>query len=494
MGKYFLLNILFAGLTLHAVAQFAVCNNCRSAYTEILSLRFAEAEKLLLEEQKINPDNQYLTYLENYRDFLSVFISEDKSLYNAYQNNKSGRIDKLKKISDKEPFKNYLLGNVYIQSALIEIKFADYLDAAFDFNRAYRLIEENSEEFPGFLPNKLSMGVLSIMVGLVPENYRWFLNLLSIRGSVEAGRKSLLYVYEASITNPDYSYLQKETLFYLGFIDLNINPEKKNIQHLLKAIQQTNDAGLLLGYLAINMQMKTGMNDAALTQFQQLGDPGLYYPFTYLDYLQAECLLRKLDLQAASVYYKKFNENFNGKNYLKDAKRKQAWILLLQGDTANYFKIMKDVRNFGNLDVDIDREAQHEAESGIIPEIKLLQARLLFDGGYYEKTEKILLAINKEQLDLNRQVEQTYRLGRIFQETENMEKAKLYYEQTILKGRNLSSYFAGNSALKMAEIFEQEGNKKKAEEYYSLCLDLSFEEYENSIHSKAKAGLERVSK
>ena len=85
-------------------------------------------------------------------------------------------------------------------------------------------------------------------------------------------------------------------------------------------------------------------------------------------------------------------------------------------------------------------------------------------------------------------------MARIYQEMGMLKESKLYYEQTILTGKNLKKYFAGNSALKLGEIFETEGNYEKAKEYYSICLKMKFEEYEASIHSKAKAGLERVSK
>ena len=172
----------FFVFTFESPAQFIVSPNCDSAYEDILSLRFEAANRFLTTDKNTNPGNQYVVYLENYKDFLSVFISEDEGLYELYLDKKNGRIDLLKEIDDKSPYKNYLLGNVFMQSAFIEIKFADYVAAALDFNRAYRLIEDNAKEFPGFLPNQISMGVLSIMVGLVPENYRWFLNLLSIEG------------------------------------------------------------------------------------------------------------------------------------------------------------------------------------------------------------------------------------------------------------------------------------------------------------------------
>lgn len=494
MKKIFYILIIFFGFLLESTAQFAVTGNCDSAYNNILSLRFQAANQFIQFEKNTNPGNQYIAYLENLEDFLAVFISEDELLYELYRDKNNERIGLLKTIENNSPYKKYLLGNVYLQSAFLEIKFADYFSAALDFNRAYRLIDDNSKKYPEFIPNQISMGVLSIIIGLVPENYHWFLKLISMNGNVEEGRNSLLQVYNTSISNAEYSYLKKETLFYLAFVDLNINPNQDNIEQLLTVVQKVDDQGLLLSYLEINMLMKTGQNDAALVQFQELGDLNLYYPFSYLDYLQAECLLRKLDFSSANIYYKKFEKEFNGKNYLKDALRKQAWSALLQGDTANYLLLIKNVLTTGNLDIDIDREAEKEAISGEIPEVNLLKARLLFDGGYYADAKKILTKANKAGLSLAQQVELTYRIARIDQQTGNLDEAKIYFNKTIDNGKNLKKYYAGNAALKLGEIYEQEGKYEKAQEYYSICLKMKFDEYEASIHSKAKAGLERVSK
>ncbi len=70
----------------------------------------------------------------------------------------------------------------------------------------------------------------------------------------------------------------------------------------------------------------------------------------------------------------------------------------------------------------------------------------------------------------------------------------MFYEKTIANGSQSKRYYAGNSALKLGEIYEQEKQVSKAIFYYSLCLELDFDEFENGIQSKAKAGLKRISK
>jgi tetratricopeptide (TPR) repeat protein len=126
-----------------------------------------------------------------------------------------------------------------------------------------------------------------------------------------------------------------------------------------------------------------------------------------------------------------------------------------------------------------------------VPNIILLKARLLFDGGYYNKAKNLLLTdINGFKDDDI--IERYYRLGRIAQKSGDIDEAKLYLKKTIETGKNSTRYFAGNAALQLGIIYEKENNFEKAKHYYNICRTLDFDEYETSIKEKAKQGLERV--
>ena len=60
-----------------------------------------------------------------------------------------------------------------------------------EFNSAYKLLEDNIEEFPDFKLNLLSQGILHIIVGLVPDKYGWVMRLFSMEGEVEQGKEEL---------------------------------------------------------------------------------------------------------------------------------------------------------------------------------------------------------------------------------------------------------------------------------------------------------------
>ena len=49
-----------------------------------------------------------------------------------------------------------------------------------------------------------------------------------------------------------------------------------------------------------------------------------------------------------------------------------------------------------------------------------------------------------------------------------------------------------NAALQIGLIYEKQGNKEKAKQYFNKCLNMPDCDYKSGIDIKAKAGLERV--
>ena len=495
MKKLVLLILLLSAngfSNLYAQNRIVVNDNCRQAYGEILALRFGDAVRLIEKEKAENPENLYVPYLENYIDFLKVFISEDEELFDSINDISDERYDLLEELDKDNPYRKYFLGNMNLQSAVMRMKFHDYFYAALDINRAYRLLTNNKKAFPGFIPNDITLGVLHIMIGMVPDNYHWVLRLINMKGSVKQGRRELINALTTSDANPAYSYLKNEILFFMGFVELNVEPGRQQLDTLYYQIAQADSNNLLLSYLQVNILMKTGRNDEAIRVFKRVNRMTGHYPFYYLDYLQGECHLRKLKTREAEPYYDIFLENFKGKNYIKDAWRKKAWIALLNGQISDYRYFMDKITEQGNDDTGQDRDAEREAEENQIPEVDLIKARLLFDGGYYLRADSVLSLMNDTVLSEEEKVEKVYRKARIADETGDEDIAEYYYRQTIEEGKRLTRYFAGNSALKLGEMYETKGDTLKALDYYNLCLKLDFDEYEAGIHSKAKAGVKRL--
>ena len=470
-------------------------SRCSRAYDHILTLQLDKAGALLDEEEKINPGNVYVPYLRNYIDFIKLFVSQDKSLYKELSNRKSGYFSTVDELGDTCRYKKWMLGNMHLQWSVNKIIFGDLFSGAFELSRAYYLIKENQKQFPEFEPDMLSMGVLHVIFGLVPDKFDWLLNLFALEGDVEKGKKELSGFLALTEQDRRLRYLYTETLFFSGFIELNIHTDKEKLEGLLEKAEQMNDSVMMIKFLQLNILMRTGRNEDALELFDaidSLNQTG--YPFAYLDYLHGESLLRSLNYTEAVRKYDLFLDDFKGENYVKDAWRKKAWAAFLSGDSALYLKNMEQVISCGDSRLEIDKEALREAQSGSFPDVTLLLARLLFDGGYYTKALNIL---EKDKLWLlfsaKKTVQYYYRLGRIYEQLDRKNEAKTNYLLTIQYGCEMEDYYAANAALKLGEMLENEGNYGLARESYEQCLEMNFDQYRTSIRTRAKEGLKRIS-
>ncbi len=185
--------------------------------------------------------------------------------------------------------------------------------------------------------------------------------------------------------------------------------------------------------------------------------------------------------------------NFKGINYIKAAYQKIAWYYLVNGNTSKYKEYIEKAEKYGKEIVDADKQAEREASEGDMPNSTLLKARLLFDGGYYERALKELTKSKRNFLKTAKDtLENTYRIGRIYHEWGKTSEAIPYYEKTIENGAESEYYYAANSALNLGLIYEDAGNYEKAKYYYKRATSMKNKEYKNSIDQKAKAGLNRI--
>ena len=89
-------------------------------------------------------------------------------------------------------------------------------------------------------------------------------------------------------------------------------------------------------------------------------------------------------------------------------------------------------------------------------------------------------------------LEYTYRYGRLFHKTGDLEKAILNYQATINHGEKSHYYYAANSALMLGLLYEEKKDYNNARIYYTKCLAMRKHDYQNSLDQKAQAALERL--
>lgn len=489
----FIAAILFlfpAGL--ESAAQYDFNKRCQEAYNNIIGLRFADGRALIDEEKIANPDNKVTILLENYIDFLAIIISEEEDLFESRKGFREKRMEMLEPEDGQTPYYFFSLAQINLQWAFIRIKFGEYFRAAFEIQTSYHYLEKCTELNPDFMPGKLGMGMMHVLVGSIPDKYKWIAGLFSMEGSIEHGVKEIKAYIEYAHQDEKELFLP-EALFFLGFVNINLLPDKHTAIPFEMDYKRYSKQSPLVSYAYGRLLMDRGRNDDAIAVFENSIRGEGYFDFYYLDYLTGLCYLHKLDKNSVKYFYS-YVTNFGGKNYIKETYQKIAWSCLIEKDTNGFYTNMQKVIRYGFAETDGDKLALKEAESEMLPNTGLLQARLLFDGGYYEAAGHILESAAPELANDIDSTEWFYRYGRVYDDSGNPDKAEEYYLKAIDLGEDLRKYYAANAALKLGNIYELRGDNEKAAIMYQKCRKMDFDEYETSIRQKAKAGLNRIGK
>jgi tetratricopeptide (TPR) repeat protein len=124
----------------------------------------------------------------------------------------------------------------------------------------------------------------------------------------------------------------------------------------------------------------------------------------------------------------------------------------------------------------------------------LLKARVLNDGGYNQQAITLLRSKSANDFtDATDKLEYTYRTGRIYDDMNYDDSAVKYYQAAISLGISRTEYYASRAALQIGMIYEKQGNKQLAIQYYQKCLAMQNHDYKDSMDQKAKSGIARCS-
>ena len=459
------------------------------SYFHIINLEFESANDLLRIEKKENPDNGIIFLHQNYIDFLTIIIGEDEAFFMIAKEKKSKRIELIQTGDENSPYYLYAQAEIHLQWAFARLKFEQYSTAAYEFVKAYNLLEKNQEKFPNFTLNKKGLGLIHALLGTVPNQFQWILSLAGLQGGINLGLSEM----DAVLNDDNFKVYENEVLFLLSFLQINLNNNDTLCQRYLNRIGDRYQENLLLNFTAARLSHFLGMNEYCLKVLENRASNEGRYAFYYLDYLQGMSYLYKLDYEKAEQYFNNFLKFFNGSNYIKSTYHKLAWISYLKGE-GNQYKYFEKALTEGTQSIDEDKVALKDAQRNYITHPLLLRTRILYDGGYYKKALAVISGVKKvseyaEYLD-----EYWYRLARI--------ESKLNYDDEMLIkrfeksyeiGKKTTNYYAPMSALQIGLIYEQQNDIAQAAIYFEKCLSISDFDYERGIHQKAKAGISRIS-
>lgn len=474
-------------------AEFVFNENCIKAYQSIISLKLQEGQNILNNEKRINPKNNIPILLENYIDFFKVLTTETNESFEKFKINKSNRIERIEAdIQKNSPWYLYSIAEINLQSCINRFKYSEFVTGAYELQKAYKLLEENKRKFPDFLPNQKSFALLYGLIGLVPDQYKWALSTIGLKGNIQEGM-DMLEELKNKLPNSNYKHFQHETIFFLSFIQLSIENNPNIFETVIKNTSGIPNTNLLKVYICSVVALRTGHGDEAIEILENRPKSNAYCSFYHLDYMMACAKQHRFDNDAVN-YFESYLKNYEGNFNVKDSYLKIAWYYLLKGNIDKYNAYTSLCKVRGQAISEKDKSAVIQASETHAPELNLLKARFYYDGGYYKKALDVLTDKRLDNIPLIKdKVEYLYRMGTIQQALNNIDQSIVFYNATISQGSELKYQYAASACFRLGNIYESKKQYKKAASFYNQCLKMKNEEYKNSFESKAKAGLRRVS-
>jgi tetratricopeptide (TPR) repeat protein len=472
-------------------ADFDMNPTMQKAYLEIIKTNLGVG-RAILENDKTN--NGVKVYLKSYADLIQLLIDEEKNLYQQFIDNQTSRITYLEKLDKKSPYNRFLQAEIRIHTAFVKLKFGHEVKGSWEIIKAYKLLETNAKEFPDFLPNQKSLGLLHILIGSTPENYQWVATLLGLKGNIKQGLSELQNVIQK---DPIYRDETKLTDYIVHAYILKFTPKK--LADFQEFIQQHPD-NQLFTFFGITTLMKEGKSEEALKIMDNRELDKNHLTFSFLEYLKAEIYLQKGQYQIASKLFQNFLTKCKGFNFLKDTYYKLFLCYWLNNEEVKGVQYLEKIKSVGANIVESDKAASKFSEhylnkkpSKSIPQKVLMKARLSFDGGYYDKALEFLISYTENSFDqISDRAEFNYRKGRIFQKLNNFSQAITYFDRAIVLSENQNWSFGASSALQLGYIYQSKNEKAKAKSYFEKAISYKKHEYKNSVDNKAKAALNEM--
>lgn len=455
----------------------------------ISELRLKEAEANLSKLAASDKFNVANDYLKLYLVFYRIMVHQDKTMYPVFEATKSSFIEVVKKLDNTSPYKGYVKGNALLMGALVDGVFEEYLGAVTGFRAAHSEISANDKAFPNFLTNKKELGVLQALIGTIPAQYKWITDAVGLRGTIKDGLKLLGSYLDQSKMEPLLERHQA-SLFY-ALIELNFE-DKKNAFNFYRSYASNTKENLMQVFVLVYIAEKSGNNEVALQVLKQAPSSEAYEKIPYLNFLMGDILLHKLDFSAA-IWFKKYLNTSVTKNSAKDAYTRLSWIELLSQNKEKFLVYRGMAQKLQKQSSSEVKLVENDLKVGIYPDTQLLKARLLFDGGYYEKAKAILQEVSGKPFPSQfQQTEYFYRFGRINQEENRLSDAILNFKKCLESGASINTYLLPNSCLQLGNIYAKLGYKELAADYYKKVASYSKYDYEDSIKQLAKIGLKNL--
>jgi len=481
MPKIILTFIIIFSLSQKAIAIYDVNENCKTAWMLLMDLEIVQAKELLAEEIKINPENYYAYYLDQTCDAYKMIINSSDEEYEAFIEDYYKKREIMDEKDKDSPYYLACYSEMELQVGIFNIINGSHFSGLRKGYSAYKNVYRNLDKYPNFKPSLKLDGFFNVAIYNLPPFVKWAASFFGVTVDIDYGFNLLNENY---ITQKDIPGINAESALYVILV-AKINKTPEMVYDFTKSLDSSISQTFIHKYFKANIAYRTGRNDEALMTMEQIDMNKHAFADVIYSYLMGKILLRKLDYNAA-YYLLRYLSYLEKKEYVKEMNYNLALYYLINDNRLKYIEYSEIVRNEGMDMNERDREALYDASLDYVPDVNLVRARLLLDGGYvakfnislktFEKNNSELLAYNLEYHFLKARFEALMTNNKI---------AIKEFKKVIEMGESKDYYFASEAALRLGNIYKKIGKIELAKEYYDKSIRLYKNDYYEYIEDKA---------
>ncbi len=471
-------------------AQYVVNSNIKNAWMLLMDLKIDEAKQLLNNELKLRPQNYYVYYLDQTCDAYALLINSNDDEYEAFLDNYEHKRSIMDDKFEDSPYYMYCKSEMDLQVAVFKIIHGSQFSGMKNAYNSYKEVYANLEQYPDFKPSLKLDGFFNVAMSNMPPFVKWAVSFFGVSSDFDYGVDLLDSLYQSQ---KNIIGINAEAALFIIFT-AKINKTPEMVYEFTQNLD-TNIRNLFIHqYFRANIAYRTGHNEQSISTLQEFNGNNSASANLIYNYLMGKVLLRKLDVNA-STYIQEYLVNLKKPEYYKEMTYNLALTYLLAGNSKKYNELCYKVISGGNEINERDREALYDASLDYEPNVNLVKARLLLDGGYDEQfTKYINNFIDEHNNNLPFLLDYKLLLARYKLKNHDIKQAKSYLNWVLNHGKDEDYYFACAAALYLGNIYEDEDNFEVAKKFYKQSVDLYDSDYYEYLGDKANKGVIRVKK
>ncbi|MBR9997796.1 MAG: hypothetical protein KFF73_02440 [Cyclobacteriaceae bacterium] len=456
------------------------------AYQKILEGKLDSSHLILNHKFTNDQDRAFKIYIRSLEDLLVLSLNRNKPLYQNYAEREKEYNAALGSLRKEDEFISFIKSEIRLHSAIIRFRYNDQFSGALRLIQSYNMVKSmlKEPEPPPYIYK--TAGVLNILLSIVPEKYDLVLRLIGIRPDLATGIQQL-----EKLTEINGLFLFEGHMVWALLNAYYLNEPEKSYA-VISMNEKIRQKSLLYNYLAGLIYMKGRDNDKTIQSFKKcLQFNAEYMKIPSATFYLAESYMKKLDFSRAGTYYHQYL-NQSGARDLKKASYYGLYLIsLFNNDSISGENYRKKVVHEGQLSAEADEYVYSLVVNNHYPHPEIQKSRLLFDGGYYEESLRMLQSIGQANLDEEEKLEYQYRKGRVNQLLNDYQAAEKYFE-LMFRSSFDDHYLVANAHLQMGYIEYEKGFPDESAVHFREAMKYSGAYYKTSIRNEAEAGLSLV--